>query len=113
MMKNFLRNMDLEQVKDQISDIKDQMQDIRFRKPWTAGSDSSPMAFMAIGAALALLGTALYRNREEVANFCSSCGAEVKDRWQSSGMKEKAERMMSKMKNGAQDSKSQPNYQPG
>lgn len=112
-MMNFLKNVDLEQVKDQISEIKDQMQDMRFRKPWTTGSDKSPIAFMAVGAALALLGTALYKNRKEVANFCSGCGSDMKDRWENSGIKEKAEKMMSKVKNGSHDSKTPPNFQPG
>ncbi|HKP96246.1 MAG TPA: hypothetical protein VJ385_10850 [Fibrobacteria bacterium] len=114
-MRNFLKNVDMDQVKDQIADIKDQVQDLRFRKPWTKGSETSPAAFMAIGAALAVLGVTLYRNRGEVAHFCSNCGAEIKGRWESSGMKEKAEKFMGKMKNGVQEAKSQANqerYQP-
>jgi hypothetical protein len=114
-MKNFFKSVDLDQVKDQISEIRDQVQDMKFRKPWTRGSDTSPAAFMAIGAAVALLGVTLYRNRGEVAHFCSNCGAELKGRWESSGIKEKAEQIMSKMKNGAQEAKGQANqerYQP-
>jgi hypothetical protein len=115
-MKNFLKNVDLDQVKDQISDIKDQMQDLRFRTPWTKGNPTSPFAYMAIGAAMAMLGTALYRNRSEVANFCSNCGAELKSKWESSGMKDKAERIVGKVKSaGNQEAKTASNqerYQP-
>jgi hypothetical protein len=114
-MKNFFKNVDLDQVKDQIAEIKDQVQDLKFRTPWTKGSATSPAAFMAIGAAAALLGVTLYRNRKEVAHFCSNCGAELMGRFESSGIKEKAEQIMSKMKNGSQDAKGQANqerYQP-
>jgi len=104
-MMNFLRNVDLDQVKDQITDIKGQLQDMRFRKPWTTGNDSSPLAFMTIGAALALVGMALYKNRSEVASFCANCGVDIKDKWQSSGIKEKAGQMMGKVRNGAQEPK--------
>ena len=97
-MVKFMRAMDLEQVKEQLAEIKDLMQDTRFRKPWTRGHDSSPFLFMVVGAALGLLGMALYRNRQEVAGFCSNCGADIKQRWESSGLKEKAGRMVSKMK---------------
>lgn len=104
-MMNFLRNVDLDQVKDQITELKGQMQDMHFRKPWTTGSESSPVALMAVGAALALVGMALYKNRSEVASFCSNCGVDIKDKWQSSGIKEKAEQMMGKVRNGAQEAK--------
>jgi hypothetical protein len=102
-MKNFLKNMDMEQVKDQISDIKDQLQDLKFRKPWTTESGATPLVFMAIGAGLTLLGVTLYRSRGEVANFCSNCGAELKDRWESSGIKDKAEQIIGKVKTGAKE----------
>lgn len=114
-MRNFLKNVDMDQVKDQIADIRDQIQEMKFRKPWTTGSDTSPAAFMVIGAAVAMMGVALYRNRSEVAHFCSNCGADLKDKWESSGMKDKAEKMMGKVKNGVQDAKGQANqdrYQP-
>lgn len=113
-MKNFLKNVDLEIVKDQLSEIKDQMQEMKFRKPWSSGSDTSPIAFLAIGAAMAGLGMALYKNRGEVANFCSNCGTELKDKWESSGMKDKAEQMIGKMKSGVKEAKNQSaqaNYQ--
>ena len=102
-MKNFFKNVDMDQVTDQISDIKDQLQDLRFRKPWTSGGSAAPIGFMAIGAALTLLGVTLYRNRTEVANFCSQCGAELKDKWESSGMKDKAEQIIGKVKTGAKE----------
>ena len=114
-MRNFLKNVDLDQVKDQIAEIKDQVQDMKFRKPWTRGEETSPITFMAIGAALALAGVTLYKKRDTVARFCSNCGAELKDRWESSGMKDKAEKIMSKMKNGTQapkDQAGQERYQP-
>ncbi|MDB5047794.1 MAG: hypothetical protein JWO30_865 [Fibrobacteres bacterium] len=114
-MKNFFKNVDLDQVKDQIAEIKDQVQDMKFRTPWTRGSDTSPAAFMAIGAAAALLGVTLYRNRKEVAHFCSNCGADLMGKLESSGIKDKAGQILSKMKNGAQDIKAQATqerYQP-
>jgi hypothetical protein len=106
-MRNFFKNLDMGDVKDQIADIKEQIQDIRFRKPWTRGDETTPAAFMAIGAALAFLGMALYRNRTEVANFCANCGTGLKGRWESSGMKDKAEKFMSKVKSGVQDARNQ------
>jgi hypothetical protein len=105
-MRNFLKNVDLNEMKDQITEVKDQLADLHFRKPWSRGSDSSPVLFLAIGAALAALGMALYRNREEVASFCSNCGTDLKSKWESSGMKEKAEKFMNKGKeavNGTQE----------
>jgi hypothetical protein len=106
-MRNFFKNLDMDDVKDQIADIKEQMQDIRFRKPWTNGSETTPAAFMAIGAAIAFLGMALYRNRTEVANFCSNCGAELKGRWENSGMKDKTEKFINKVKSGVKEARDQ------
>ncbi|MDB5102684.1 MAG: hypothetical protein JWP91_373 [Fibrobacteres bacterium] len=103
-MKNFFKNVDMDQVTDGISEIKDQLQELKFRKPWTNGSGMSPIGYMAIGAGLTALGVALYRNRTEVANFCSSCGADLKNKWESSGMKDRAQEIMGKVKNGAKDS---------
>lgn len=114
-MRNFLRNVDFDQVKDQITDIKDQLSDIRFRKPWTKGRETSPLIFVAVGAALAVAGITLYKKRKNVAKLCASCGEELKDRWESSGMKDKAEKIMSKVKNGVPVPKDQPGqerYQP-
>lgn len=114
-MKNFFKNVDLENVTDQLAELKDQIQEMKFRKPWSKGSDTSPMAFLAIGAAMAGLGMALYKNRSEVANFCSNCGTELKGKWESFGMKDKAEQIMGKMKPGVKDAKNQnaqANYQP-
>jgi hypothetical protein len=105
-MMNFLRNVDLDQVKDQLTELKGQVQDLHFRKPWTNGSETSPAAFMAVGAALALVGVALYKNRSQVASFCANCGIDIKDKWESSGLKEKAGQMMDKVRNGAQEVKS-------
>lgn len=95
-MKNFVKHVDFDQIKNQVSDLKDQMQDLHFRKPWTRGRDGSPFAFMALGAALAWIGMALYKNRVEVAHFCSNCGAELRNRWQSSDIKGKTERIFGK-----------------
>lgn len=95
-MLNFMKNVDLQEVKSQVSDLKDQLQDLHFRKPWTRGGETSPFLYMVIGAAMALGGALLYRNRAEVANFCSNCGADLKSKWESSGIKEKAEQFMNK-----------------
>lgn len=103
-MKSWMKNVDMDQVKDQISELKDQIQDIKFRKPWTRGEDASPFLFMALGAAVTWAGIALYKNRDEVANFCSNCGTKLKDSWQQSGIKQKAERAMAKAKEGARES---------
>lgn len=102
-MMNWMKNVDLEQVRDQIVDLKDQVQDIRFRKPWTRGAETSPFLYMALGAALAWGVRALYKNREEVASLCSSCGAKLKDTWEQSGLKEKAEKAMQKAKSGSKE----------
>jgi len=79
-MKNFLKNVDIDQIKDQVTDLKDQMAELRFRKPWTRGGESSPLLFIAIGAGLALAGVTLFKNRNEVADFCSNCGASLKEK---------------------------------
>jgi hypothetical protein len=99
-MLNFMKNVDLEEVRSQVSDIRDQLQDLHFRKPWTRGQETTPFFYMVLGAAMALGGALLYRNRAEVASFCSNCGAELKDRWKSSGIKEKAQEFMGKSREG-------------
>jgi hypothetical protein len=104
-MKNFMKNVDVEQIKDQVSELKDQVQDLHFRTPWTRGNPTSPFLYMAIGAALGWIGLALYRNRSDVANFCSECGAKLKDTWEESGLKEKTGRMFSKTKEKAQEAR--------
>lgn len=102
-MMNWMKSVDLDQVRDQIVDIKDQIQDIRFRKPWTRGGETSPLMYMALGAGIAWAIKALYKNREEVASFCSNCGSKLKDSWEQSGLKQKAEKAMHKTKAGAQE----------
>src|SRR5688572_30592729 len=102
-MMNWMKSVDLDQMRDQIVDIKDQIQDIRFRKPWTRGDETSPLLYMALGAALAWAAKAIYKNREEVASFCSNCGTKLKDSWEQSGIKEKAEKAMHRSKAGAKD----------
>lgn len=100
MIKSWMKNVDMDQMRDQVADLREQLQDIRFRKPWTTGNDSSPVLFMALGAALAWAGMAIYRNREEVASFCSNCGAKLMHSWEQSGLKQKAEKAMNRSKDG-------------
>lgn len=102
MMMNWMKSMDLDQMKDQIADLKDQVQDIRFRKPWTRGDETSPLLLLALGAGLAWAASALYKNREEVAGFCSSCGAKLKQTFESSGLKQKAKQAAGEAKETAQ-----------
>lgn len=102
-MRNFFKNMDLEMVKDQIADIKGQVQDLHIQKPWTTGSSRSPLAYMAMGGAIVALGIALYKNREEVASFCSNCSSDLKDKWQGSGMKGKAGDILGKVKSASKE----------
>lgn len=102
-MMNWMKKVDLDRMRDQIVDLKGQVQDIRFRKPWTRGNETSPFLYMALGAALAFGIRALYRNRAEVASLCSGCGAKLKDSWEQSSLKEKAERALQKSKSGAKD----------
>lgn len=100
-MINWMKAIDLIQLKAQVADIKDQVQDIRIRKPWTRGSDSTPFLYMVLGAALAFVGMALYRNRDEVADYLSTGGAKLKEGWEKSGLKEKTRRAMGKAKEEA------------
>ncbi len=106
-MKNFMKNVDIDQIKDQMTELKDQVADLRFRKPWTRGEESSPVLFLAIGAGLAFAAITLFKNRTEVANFCSNCGASLKEKWESSNLKEelkdKAGKIMDKVKDRTQD----------
>lgn len=87
-MLNFFKNIDLDGMKNQISDLRDQVQDMKFQKPWTTGRPASPVAYMAAGAALTILGVALFRKRAEVARFCADCGTELKHKWNSLNGKE-------------------------
>ena len=100
---NWMKSVDLAQVRDQVMDLKEQVQDIHLRKPWTRGNETSPIVYMALGAGLAWGIKALYKNREEVASLCSSCGAKLKDTWEQSGLKEKAKEAMQRTKSGAKD----------
>lgn len=104
-MRNFMKNVDMEQIKDQVSDLKEQVQELHFRKPWTRGEETSPFFYMLVGAALAWVGATLYKNRGEVASFCSNCGAKLKDTWEESGLKEKTERMFTRGKEKMQEGK--------
>jgi hypothetical protein len=87
-MLNLFKNIDLDGMKDQITDLRDQVQDMKFQKPWTSGRSASPVAYMAAGAALTILGVALFRKRAEVVRFCADCGAELKHKWNSLNGKE-------------------------
>lgn len=87
-MLNLFKNIDLNGIKEQITDLSDQVQEMRFQKPWTSGRSASPVAYMAAGAALTILGVALFRKRAEVARFCADCGTELKHKWDSLNGKE-------------------------
>ena len=87
-MRNFFKTIDVDGIKDQIGDIRDQLQEIRFQKPWVTGRSASPVAYMAAGAALTILGVALFRKRAEVVRFCADCGTELKEKWNSLNGKE-------------------------
>lgn len=97
---NWIKSVDLDQIKNQMAEMKDQLQELRFRKPWSKGNDTTPMLYMALGGALAWAGIAIYNNRKQVASFCSNRGAKLKDTWEQSGLKEKAGRMMNRGKDG-------------
>ncbi len=103
-MRNFFKNVDLSDVGDQIAELKGQVQDIRFRKPWTSGKSVSPIAWVGLGAIVAGAGYLLFKKRAAVAGLCSNCGASLKDKWEDSGMKDKTEDIIGKVKNGAKDS---------
>lgn len=79
-MRNFFKNVDLCQIQDRVTDLKSQVDDIRFRKPWTNGGSASPLMLLAIGAGVAVAGLALYKKRSEVAKLCNNCGDTIKDK---------------------------------
>lgn len=79
-MKSFFKNIEMSKIHDRVSDLKNQVEDIRFRKPWTTSRDKSPLLLIAFGAGLAAVGVALYKNRSQVAKLCSQCGDAVRDR---------------------------------
>jgi hypothetical protein len=79
-MKNFMKNMDLGQIQDRVSDLKNQLDDIRFRKPWTTSRSSSSLMLLALGAGLAAVGIVLYKKRAQVAKLCNNCGLGFGDR---------------------------------
>lgn len=116
-MKNFMKNVDIDQIKDQVTDLKEQLAELRFRKPWTRGDQSSPLLYLAIGAGLALAGVALFRNREKVANFYTNSGASLKEKWETSNLKEelkdKAGKIMGKVKDRNQEATQGAKGQPG
>ncbi len=95
-MKNWMKAIELKMLMNQIEKLKDQMEDVRFRKPWTTHSERTPLFYMALGAGIAWLIASLYKNRNEVADFCSTCGATMRDTWERSGIKEKTKRAMEK-----------------
>ncbi len=66
-MMDWMKGLDRERIVSQINELKDEVQDIRFRKPWSRGSDSTSLLYMALGAGLAWGATALFKNRKEVA----------------------------------------------
>lgn len=104
MKKLAIKKLALSELKDQVSDIKEQMDDIRFRKPWIRkGEETSPLTFMIIGAGLAWAASAIYKNRTDVAAFCVGCGARLKNSWDQSSLREKAERAMGKMQEKGQE----------
>ncbi len=112
-MKNFFRNIDTDQIKDQISDIKDQVQDIRFRKPWTMGRGTPSLVFVGLGAAAAVAGIVMYRNRKKMAGFCAQCGSDLMEKLERIPIKEKAGKVMDKMNGSLDPAESHlENYQP-
>jgi len=80
-MKNFFKNIDLSQIQDRVSDLKSQVEDLRFQKPWTTNRSSSPLVLLVVGAGLAAVGVALYKNRSKVAKLCNQCGDEIKSKF--------------------------------
>ncbi len=78
-MKNFMKNIDLCQIQDRVSDLKSQVDDIRFRKPWTKSRSTSPLFLIALGIGAAAVGITLYKKRSQVAKLCSKCGLGFKE----------------------------------
>ena len=102
-MRNIFKNLDMEQITDRVSDIKDQVGGIRYRRPWTTGSgNGARLAFVGLGAALAVTAILAFRNRKQVARFCAQCGTDLMDKIQNTPLKERAGKIMDKM-NGSGD----------
>lgn len=97
-MKYWMKALELRLLKAKVERLMEQAEDIRFRKPWTMHSDRKPLFFFALGAGIAWLIGSLYKNRTEVADFCATCGATLRDSWERSGIKEKTRRAMEKAK---------------
>ncbi len=96
-MKNYMKTMNLDQIKDQVMDLKSQLKELHFRKPWTRERGTGSARLLMIGAGLALAGFALYKNRQKVARLWKKSG--VRDE-----LKEKAERIMERVREQGKDS---------
>lgn len=74
-----MKNIDLNQIHARISDLKNQVDGIRFRKPWTNGRSSSPLLALALGVGAAAIGITLYKKRAQVAKLFGQCGIKFND----------------------------------
>jgi len=82
-MKNFLKNIDVSQIQDRVSELKNQVEELRLQKPWRTNKSSSPLMLLALGLGLAAVGVTLYKKRSQVAKLCNKCGDEIKDKMNS------------------------------
>jgi hypothetical protein len=74
-----MKNIDLNHINNRISDLKNQVDGIRFRKPWTNSRSNSPFMVLALGIGAAAIGYTLYKNRTQFAKLCGKCGIKIKE----------------------------------
>lgn len=79
-MISLLKNIDLKQIKNRVADLKSEVDDLRFQKPWSTSRPTSPLILLALGAGVAMVGVALYKKRSKVAQLCNQCGEGIRDK---------------------------------
>ncbi|MEO6096103.1 MAG: hypothetical protein ABIW76_10560 [Fibrobacteria bacterium] len=98
-MLNIFKTIDLEEIQDGISELKEQYQELR-----SGGSrGGSALGFVLLGAGVAVAATLIYRNRRKVRELVSEAGAELKDGFSKSGLKGEAEDLLDHAKAEAKD----------
>ena len=72
--------MDLQDIRGQLGDLREHVNQLHFRKPWTTHRETSPLWYVAMGIVIAALAGFLFKYRHHCEDWCRGCLAPKKPR---------------------------------
>jgi hypothetical protein len=66
-------NFDLQDIRGQLLDLRERVNLLHFRKPWTTRRETSPIAYVALGILVAAVIGLLFKYRHHCEAWCRNC----------------------------------------